>query len=189
MTTPTVEDLQAEITNLKKSMDVLLQQYEVDKKKEKHLSILVMSNDYDKLVVAMNMAAAAISSGYSVSLMFTFWGITALRKKTKVKTKKDFVEKMFGLLLPSNPEGSVLSQMHFMGIGTWMMKKTMQKQRMPLLGDLVNLAKELDIKLVACSNTLAMLGLKKEELIDGVALMGAASFFGEMRKSSMSWII
>lgn len=189
MTSPSVEELQKEVNDLKKQVEVLLVAHEGNLKKAKHLSILIMSNDYDKLVVAMNMSAAAIASGYTVSLMFTFWGITALRKKIKATSKKSLVEKMFGFMLPSNAEGSVLSRMHFMGFGTWMMKKTMQKQNMPLLGDLLKLADDLEIKLVACSNTMAMLGLKKDELFENVTLMGAASFFGEVRKSSISWVI
>src|SRR5688572_27918713 len=99
MTTENIETLKKEIAGLKQSVDILMAAHEVQIKKEKHLSILVMSNDYDKLIVAMNMSAAAIASGYTVSLMFTFWGITALRKKNNNSpfTKKNIVEKLFSM--------------------------------------------------------------------------------------------
>ncbi len=153
------------------------------------MSLIVFSNDFDKAMAAFILATGAASSGMSVSIFFTFWGLSLLRKDNFSRPGKSLIEKMFGWMLPKGPSGTGLSKMHFMGAGTGMMKSIMKKKNMTSLEELLSMAQALNVRIVACTTSMEMMGMKKEELIDGIDIGGVATYLAASKNSNINLFI
>lgn len=160
----------------------------MDEQKNK-ISLIVFSNDLDKALAAFILATGAASSGMEVTMFFTFWGLSLLRKKNFKRKGKTLVERMFGMMLPVGPEGTRLSKMNFLGAGTKMMKSIMRKKEIFQLSDLMDMAQKLDVKIVACTTSMEIMGIKREELIDDIDIGGVATYLGNAKDSSVSLFI
>lgn len=177
------------INKLENEINTINQFIDEQKDKNNHLTIIMISNDYDKLVLAFSLAVTAASLGMKVAIIFTFWGICALKDKNKKDANKSFIGKMMSFMLPANIEKTKLSKMHMFGMGTWMMKGLMKRNGMPSISELLQLAKALDIKLLACAPTIDVIGISKNELLDNVEAGGSATFLSESYLSGISWVI
>ncbi|MFC1489574.1 DsrE/DsrF/DrsH-like family protein [Candidatus Latescibacterota bacterium] len=153
------------------------------------MSLIIFSNDFDKAMAAFILATGASSSGMEVTMFFTFWGLSLLRKKNYKRKGKTLVERMFGFMLPEGPGGTSLSKMNFLGAGTKMMKSIMRKKEIFQLEDLMDMAKKLDVKIVACTTSMEIMGIKREELIDDIDVGGVATYLGSAKDSSVSLFI
>ena len=96
---------------------------------------------------------------------------------------------MFGWMLPEGPEEARLSKMNFLGAGTSLMKSVMKKKKIPRLKDLVDMASSLDVKIVACTTSMEIMGIKPEELIDNIEVGGVATYLGDARESDVNLFI
>ena len=155
----------------------------------KDMTLIVFSNDMDKATAAFILATGAASSGMSVTLYFTFWGLALLRKKNYFRRGKTLVERIFGWMMPEGPDDATLSKMNFFGAGTSLMKSIMKKKKIFQLRDLMNMAAALDIKLVACTTSMEMMGIQREELIDNIEIGGVATYLGKARESAINLFI
>ncbi|MCL1859195.1 MAG: DsrE/DsrF/DrsH-like family protein [Oscillospiraceae bacterium] len=152
-------------------------------------NFIVFSGDLDKAIASFIMANAAAAMGRKVSMFFTFWGLNILRKPKKVKVKKDFISKMFGMMMPKGSKKLKLSKMNMGGMGAKMIRSVMKKKNIDSLEDLIGMARENGVELVACSMSMDVMGIKAEELIDGVTLGGAAAMIAHAEESDMSLFI
>ncbi|MFI4911323.1 MAG: FAD-dependent oxidoreductase [Sedimentisphaeraceae bacterium JB056] len=152
-------------------------------------TMVVFSNDFDKAMAAFIIANGAASTGSDVTLFFTFWGLNLLRKKEHVSVKKNLIEKMFGFMMPRGPEKTTLSKMNMGGMGTIMIKGIMKKKNVSSLPELIENAKANGVRLVACAMSMDLMGIKKEELIDGVETGGVAMYLGKAEKSNVNLFI
>ncbi len=152
-------------------------------------SLIVFSGDLDKALASFIIANGAAAMGRKVTMFFTFWGLNILRKPKKVRVKKTLVEKMFGWMMPRGAKKTKLSQMHMAGMGTSMIKKIMKKHNVDSLEALIQSAIKNGVTLVACQMTMDLMGIKKEELIEGVKLGGVATMLGASDESNMSLFI
>ena len=152
-------------------------------------TIVVFSNDMDKVMSAFIIANGSASMGYKVNLFFTFWGLNVLRKSKKVSVAKSLVERMFGWMMPRGVSKLTLSKMNMGGMGTMMMKSVMKQKNVNTLEELVQMAKQQGIRLIACTMTMGIMGLHKEELLDGVEEGGVAAFIGDADRSNMTLFI
>ena len=139
-------------------------------------SLIVFSNDFDKALASFVLANGAAASGKKVTMFFTFWGLSVLRKRPDKKVKKDFMGKMFGAMLPKNMGDLKLSNMNFSGMGPKMMKSRMKKKNVDQLEVMFKTAKENGVRLVACQMSMDIMGITKEELIDGAEIGGVATY-------------
>src|SRR5699024_6515548 len=119
-----------------------------DKKKT---TIVLFSGDYDKAMAAYIIANGAAAYDHEVTIFHTFWGLNALRKEENITVKKSFMEKMFGKMMPKGADKMGLSTMNFAGFGPKLIKDVMKKHNVMPLPQLIAMAQELDIKLVACT--------------------------------------
>ena len=127
--------------------------------------------------------------GSKVTLFFTFWGLNALRRDEHVKVKKNLIERMFGFMMPRGAKKLKLSNMHMGGMGSAMIKGIMKKKNVASLPELIASAQAAGVRLVACSMSMDLMGIRKEELIDGVEEGGVAMFLGAAEQSNMSLFI
>ncbi|MGP1458538.1 MAG: FAD-dependent oxidoreductase [Treponema sp.] len=152
-------------------------------------TIVVFSGDLDKVLASFIIANGAASMGRSVTMFFTFWGLTVLRKSAPPKVKKTFMETMFGAMLPKGSGKLTLSKMNMGGMGTAMMKKIMNDKNVDSLESLIKNAIKLGVKIVACTMSMDVMGIKKEELIDGIELGGVGAYLGDAEESNVNLFI
>ncbi|MCL1971526.1 MAG: DsrE/DsrF/DrsH-like family protein [Endomicrobia bacterium] len=152
-------------------------------------NFIVFSGDLDKAIASFIMANAAAALGRKVSMFFTFWGLNILKKPEKVKVKKDLISKMFGMMMPGNSKKLGLSKMNMGGIGAKMIRAVMKKKNVSSLEELMTTAQKHGVTFVACSMSMDIMGVKPEELIDGVKLGGAAAMLAHAEESDMSLFI
>jgi peroxiredoxin family protein len=127
--------------------------------------------------------------GSDVTMFFTFWGLNALRRNERVSVAKTLVERMFGWMMPRGASRLSLSKMNMGGIGKKMMQDIMKKKNVPSLDELIASAQKAGVKLVACSMTMDVMGIKPEELIDGVEQGGVASFLATAEQGDMTLFV
>jgi NADPH-dependent 2,4-dienoyl-CoA reductase/sulfur reductase-like enzyme/peroxiredoxin family protein/rhodanese-related sulfurtransferase/TusA-related sulfurtransferase len=139
-------------------------------------TMVIFSNDFDKMMAAFIIANGAASTGSEITMFFTFWGLNLLRRDYKVPVKKSLVEKMFGIMMPRGASKLTLSKMQMGGMGTLMIKQIMQKKNVLSLQELMEAAQKNNVRFVACSMSMDIMGIKKDELIDGVEIGGVASY-------------
>jgi peroxiredoxin family protein len=157
-------------------------------KKEK-TTIVLFSGDLDKAIAAFIIANGAAAYGHEVTVFFTFWGLNTLRKDQPVSVKKGFLESLFGKMMPRGANQLGLSKMNFAGIGQRLIKHVMKKHNVLTLPQLIELAKDQNVKLVACTMTMDLLGIKKEELIDGIDFAGVATYLGDASEANVNLFI
>ena len=152
-------------------------------------TLIVFSGDLDKAIASFIIATGAAAMGKQVTIFFTFWGLNMLRKGEYVNVNKSFLDKMFGLMMPRGPEKLGLSKLNMGGLGAKLMKRVMKKKNISSLKELMDLAQELDIKLVACTMSMDALGMAKEELIDGLEYAGVASYLNDAQDAKVNLFI
>lgn len=152
-------------------------------------TIIVFSGDFDKVMAAFIIANGAAAMGSKVTMFFTFWGLTALRKQKKQKVKKSLIESMFGSMLPRGFSKLGLSRMNMAGIGTAMMKKVMNDKNVSSLEDLVKKAMDQGVTIMACTMSMDVMGIKQEELIDGVEMAGVGTYLGNADNSNVNLFV
>ncbi len=146
----------------------------------KRFTNVVFSHDLDKALAAFIIANGAAAMGYEVTLFFTFWGLNILRKKNTTTIKKTLIEKMFGMMMPKGPEKLGLSNMNMGGVGKAMIEGIMNKKNVSTLPKLIAAAQESGVKMVACTMSMDLMGIKSEELIDGIEEGGVAMYIDQI---------
>ncbi len=152
-------------------------------------TFVVFSGDLDKTIAAFIMANGAAAMGRKVTMFFTFWGLNILRCPEKVPVVKSFIERVFGFMMPRGTKKLGLSRMNMGGLGAKMIRSIMKEKGVSSLEDLIDSARAHGVRLVACQMSMDIMGIKKEELIDGVELGGVSSFLGSGEQSDMSLFI
>lgn len=152
-------------------------------------TFVVFSGELDKAIAAFIIANGSASMGKKVTMFFTFWGLNMLRKNQGVPVKKNFIERMFDWMMPRGSVKLPLSRMNMLGIGPWMIRRVMQQKNVLSLEELITQAKHLNVQMVACNMTMEIMGIKEEELIDGVEIGGVATFLNAADNSGTTLFI
>ncbi|MBM4152346.1 MAG: pyridine nucleotide-disulfide oxidoreductase [Kiritimatiellaceae bacterium] len=150
---------------------------------------VVFSDDFDKAMAALIIANGAAAAGYEVTLFFTFWGINMLRKSGPVVAKKNLIEKMFGIMMPKGPDKLTLSKMNMGGLGLAMIKGIMKKKSVMTLPALMAQAQASGVRMIVCTMSMDLMGIKKEELIDGIEEGGVAMYVDHLSRSGAGLFI
>ena len=180
-----VQALQIQINDLKSKIEKL------ENSRLDQLSIAVVSGDLDKILAAMVISLGAAAMDTQVKLFFSFWSLSALRDPKKSPKGKDFISKMFGIMLPKGKDKLSLSNMNMAGMGPMMIKMLMKKQNVMSLGEMFKQAGELGVEITICEMSMGLMGFKAEEMIDYPHLRyaGAATFVADAGESSIQLFI
>jgi len=157
--------------------------------KEK-LSIVVFSGDLDRALAAFILATTAASMGMEVSMFFTFWGLNVIKRNEGGIRSKGLMRKMLNFMNRGGSKRLKLSKFNMFGLGTWMMKRLMKDANTPSIDQFITMAKEMGVKLIACTTTMGVMGTTEDSFrseVDSVA--GAAYFLGEARESKVALFI
>lgn len=152
-------------------------------------TLVVFSGDLDKAIASFIIANGAAAMGKKVTMFFTFWGLNILRKHERVTVKKPFMDAMFGSMMPRGSKRLKLSNMNMMGMGAKMIRKVMKDKNVNSLEELIQSAIDNGIEIVACQMSMDVMGLTKEELIDGVKVGGVGYYLGEAEDSNVNLFI
>jgi NADPH-dependent 2,4-dienoyl-CoA reductase/sulfur reductase-like enzyme/peroxiredoxin family protein/rhodanese-related sulfurtransferase/TusA-related sulfurtransferase len=152
-------------------------------------TVVVFSDDLDKALASFVIANGAAASGKKVTMFFTFWGLSVIKRAHPGKVRKDLMGRMFGFLLPKSSKKLALSKMNFAGMGPGMMRGRMKRKKIDSLETMIETALRAGIRLTACQMSMDIMGVAREELIDGVEFGGVASYLDAASSSGVNLFI
>ncbi|KKM19723.1 hypothetical protein LCGC14_1652760 [marine sediment metagenome] len=176
-------------TDVTKQVQELQERIETLEAKGKNLTIALLSGDFDKAMGAFIIANGALAMGKEVSIFATFWGLDTIKKPSFSTAGRGFLEKMVLWMRPKGPNKLPTSKMNFGGIGPKLFNFMMKQKNVESLGSLIELSQEFGIKIIACQMSMDLMGIKKEDLIDGVEVGGVAAFLSDSYKSNTTLFI
>ena len=140
-------------------------------------TMVVFSGDLDKTIASFIIANGALAMGRKVTMFFTFWGLNALRKPQKVSgLGKNLIEAAFGMMMPRGSRKMALSRMSMGGMGGILIRGIMKNKNVPSLEEMMAAAIQGGAKIVACQMSMELMGIRREELIEGIEIGGVASY-------------
>ena len=151
------------------------------------VSIILLSGDFDKAMAAFMMANGAVAMGMEVSMFFTFWGCSVIKKGRKLKGKK-FTHKLINLMLPGSSKDLAPSKMAFGGFGRKFFNHMMQGE-MSSLEEQIEIAKECGITFQICAPSLGLMGFDNDEWIVPVDVCGVAAMYDTALNARTAYFI
>lgn len=158
-------------------------------KKDGNLTMVLMSGDFDKAFAAFIIANGALSMGKEVTIFATFWGLDVIKKPKFSTAGRGFLEQMVLWMRPKGPNKLATSKMNFAGIGPKLFRFMMGRKKIESLQSMITMAQEFGIKIIACQMSMDVMGIKKEDLLDGIEVGGAAAFLGSSYNSNTTLFI
>jgi peroxiredoxin family protein len=155
---------------------------------EDRVALVVFSGDLDRVLAAFVIATGAAAMGQQVSMFFTFWGLSVLKKETQLAGKTLF-QKMMALMSPGSSQSLPVSKMNYFGVGAKMLRSMMKHANVNSLEEMISLARELGVRMIACEMSRDVMGIKESELFAGLECGGVASFLADALKSRTSLFI
>ena len=155
---------------------------------EDRVALVVFSGDLDRVLAAFIIATGAAAMGQQVSMFFTFWGLSVLKKDTQLSGKTLF-QKMMALMSPGSSRNLPVSRMNYFGAGSKMLRAMMKAKNVNSLEELMSLAKELGVRMVACEMSRDLMGIRESELIGGLECGGVATFLADSLQARTSLFI
>ena len=162
---------------------------EISRNNADNKTLIVFSDDLDKALASFVIANGAASTGMKVTMFFTFWGLNVIKKQHKPTVTKDIFGKMFGWMLPTHSGKLKLSKMNMGGAGSWMMRLIMKRKRIDSLESLIQQAIDNGVEMIACTMSMDVMGVQKEELMDNVTLGGVASYLERAEEANVNLFI
>lgn len=153
------------------------------------MTIVFFSGTMDKAIAMLILATTAASMNMEVSIFCTFWGLNFL-KKGRTYTKKSLMQKMMEFMRGGGRNTLPLSDLNMLGAGPVMMKKLMEKTKTPTIDELLAIARQFKVKFYACSTSCGVMGIEKDNFIDGVeGIVGAPAFLKEASEANINFFI
>ncbi len=157
---------------------------------EDRATIVVFSGDLDKVLASFVIATGAAAAGLETSMFFTFWGLSALKRAgAAAPATRTLKEKMFAVMTPSGSKALGVSRMNFFGIGAMMLRSMMKEKGIASLEELMDIAKDLGIKIIACTMSMDAMGIAKNELVDNLEYGGVATYMADASRSKVTLFI
>jgi peroxiredoxin family protein len=158
--------------------------------KKNKMTIIAWGGNLDRIWPTTILATTAAASGMEASVFFTFWGLFAIVKPGVRITGDNWMQKMMSVMNPGSAQKAKLSHYQFHGAGPAMFKKLADDHNVAKPDELIALAQDLGVKLIPCQMTMDLLGLKREDLLDGLEEpIGAATAIREMREAAIPLFI
>jgi peroxiredoxin family protein len=155
---------------------------------EDRVALVVFSGDLDRVLAAFVIATGAAAMGQQVSMFFTFWGLSVLKKDRQLSGKTLF-QKMMTVMSPGSSQSLPVSKMNYFGVGAKMLRSMMKEKNVNSLEEMITLARELGVRMIACEMSRDVMGIKDSELVAGLECGGVASFLADSLKSRTSLFI
>jgi peroxiredoxin family protein len=155
----------------------------------KEATLIVFSDDFDRALASFVIANGAAASGKKVTMFFTFWGLSVVKRRKAPRVAKDFMGRMFGMMLPKNSGKLSLSKLNMGGMGAAMMKSRMKAKKIDQLEIMMESALKAGVRMTACQMSMDIMGVAREELMDGVEIGGVASYLDAASGANLNLFI
>ena len=155
----------------------------------KEATLIVFSDDFDRALASFVIANGAAASGKKVTMFFTFWGLSVVKRRKAPRVAKDFMGRMFGMMLPKNSGKLSLSKLNMGGMGAAMMKGRMKAKKIDQLEIMMESALKAGVRMTACQMSMDIMGVAREELMDGVEIGGVASYLDAASGANLNLFI
>lgn len=152
-------------------------------------TLIVFSGDLDKVLASLVIATGAASAGLETSMFFTFWGLSVLKKQDATAKKKNLKQRLFALMTPSGTRELGVSKMNYFGMGARMFRAMMKEKKVSSLEEMFSLARDLGVTMIACGMSMDIMGVERDELIEGVEYGGVGAYLGKAASSRLSLFI
>jgi len=183
VTNPSMQALEGKLRELEERLDNV-----EGRLAEDLVTLVVFSGDLDRVLAGFIIATGAAAMGQQVSMFFTFWGLSVLKKDNQLLGKTLF-QKMMALMSPASSKSLPVSKMNYFGVGAKMLRSMMKNKNVNSLEEMISLARELGVRMIACEMSRDVMGVKESELVDGLECGGVASFLADSLKSRTSLFI
>jgi peroxiredoxin family protein len=159
--------------------------------KKNKITIIAWDGHLDRIWPTLILSTTAAASGMEVSVFFTFWGLFPLVKpERRRKTGKDWMTKALGVMNPGSTQKAKLSRYNFAGMGPWMLGKVAENYKTPHPTELLELARDMGVRLIPCQMTMDLMGVGRDDLLEGLEEpIGAATALLEMKESAIQLFI
>lgn len=152
-------------------------------------TMVVFSGDMDKALASFIIATGAKSMGKEVTMFFTFWGLNVIKDpNARVKNKKG-LDKAFSMMMPKSASRLPISNMNMFGLGAKMIKYVMQKKKVDALSEMIDKADELGVKMIACTMSMDIMAIDKDELLPNVNFGGVGTYLGDTENANLNLFI
>jgi len=148
--------------------------------KTKELVIVNWSGEFDRILPMLILSSAAGASGVGCKVFVTFWGLLPFVRDGKRLTGENWMQKMLALMQRPGIDHVKLSKMNFMGMGPWMIRSLMKKYHVASPRELLEAAQAMGVEFVPCQMTMDLLGIRREDLIEGMGEPAGAAAAIEM---------
>jgi peroxiredoxin family protein len=175
-------ELAARVAELEKRLAAL------EQRTEDRVTMVVFSGDLDRVLAAFIIATGAAAMGQQVSMFFTFWGLSVVKKGTSFAGKTVF-QKMMAMMSPGTSQALPVSKMNYFGVGAKMLRAMMKQRNVSSLEDLIALAREMGVRMIACEMSRDIMGIQESELVPGLECGGVATFLGDALTSRVSLFV
>ena len=175
-------DLATRLTALETELEALR-----DRVPDNKVSIILLSGDFDKAMAAFMMSTGAVAMGMEVTMFFTFWGCSVIKKGRKLRGKK-LTHRLINLMLPGSSRDLAPSKMAYGGLGRKFFNYVM-KGEMASLEELIQLAVESGVRFQVCAPSLGMMGFDADEWAVPVEVCGVAAMYETALKARTAYFI
>ena len=156
----------------------------------KQIVIVNWSGELDRIWPTLILASAATASGVQCKVFVTFWGLLPFVKDGIRITGGNWMQRMLSAMQRPGIDHLKLSKMNFMGMGPWMMGTLRKQYQIASPRELLEACQALGVEFIPCQMSMDMFGLKREDLIDGMAdPAGAATAIEIMTEANASLFI
>jgi len=180
-----MRQLQGRLERLERELQELSAQWP-----EHRAAIVIFSGDLDKVLAGFIIATGAAAAGLATTMFFTFWGLCVLKKPRALQgSEKDIKEKILALVTPAGSTSLGVSRMNFMGIGAKILRSVLRDKGIASLEELMETARDLGVKFIACEMSMEAMGLTKEDLIDGLEYGVVGTYMADASRSKVTLFI
>lgn len=160
----------------------------MEEKKNKRIALIASKGTLDMAYPPLILASTATSMDVDAAIFFTLYGMDIINKKKNGSLK---VVPIANPAMPTPmPIPNIIGMLPGMTpMATSMMKGMIKGINWPTIPELVNTCIEAGVKMIACTPTMEMTGVKKEDLVDGVVVAGAAEYLDFALDANISLFI
>lgn len=152
-------------------------------------TMVVFSGDLDKALASFIIATGARAMGKEVTMFFTFWGLNIIKDPNAPKVKKSGLDALFSKMMPKSIQQLPISKMNMFGLGSKMIQFVMKKKQVDPLAEMIQKAEQLGVKMVACTMSMDVMAIEREELLPSIEIGGVGAYLGDAADSNLNLFI
>lgn len=150
------------------------------------MAIVASKGTMDMAYMPLILGSTAGAMEMECAIFFTFYGLQIIHKEHNKHLK---VPPLANPAMPM-PVPNIIGVLPGMtAMATMMMKSWMAKEKVPDIPTLLEMCKDGGVKLLGCQMSMDVMGIKKEQLVDGVEAVGAATYLNYASEAAITLFV